>query len=696
MSRHAFSETKPFSAQFFSAQFFSALRFYALATGSPLDHSRALVTLNCNIPPRGTLLIPPDPRGESELAWNHGVATLSEQRERFVDTIRAGEIPSPLAAFDVRGECPRVLHHPLELLHAREQTVASLLGLTKPLVAAASRSPWARCPGCAQSLPIFHTATDLHNILLTTLRDKNLRIDIVGAPEDISPWATEQGFTIATQAHRRASVRVDSLTCSPEALQKLAPLLSSTKHLPNTWLTVTHENAPVEYGWNGRCARCDLTLSSFNTSTARDLVERPLSSQPTHEGCRLIDQIPLIDLLSLPIVQILNGPTLRELLSPLQRDAIQALPLESLKLNSLTTDLAPQTLALVALLDLARVSDAGGKLRLFTAPASLFSEVLLPDVQALIEKLSANEPFIWISEAPRVLSARPSGPSATRKTRCLGSISLQGQTLQRVEVECGRLVEIIVPPTLKHLRVAALVHKALAGKASEIVSSECTSPLIPFLAPLFPSEPSGTRLIAHALGVIEPLSKMFAASHQAKMLGLTARDFLLGQVRQVGTVCAGCRGTGVLIEKGSLHSAIEPCHTCWGARFRSPAREVTFKGRTLWEILNASLSTSEETLRALPKMKEVFELASMLGITELPLGMPVTLLSTPQRRLLAIAHAMLSGTKARPSVIVIEEPIVGLSGEQRAGLEAAVTDPTFEERVSWIGVSGREADHGPE
>jgi ABC-type branched-subunit amino acid transport system ATPase component len=87
-------------------------------------------------------------------------------------------------------------------------------------------------------------------------------------------------------------------------------------------------------------------------------------------------------------------------------------------------------------------------------------------------------------------------------------------------------------------------------------------------------------------------------------------------------------------------------------------------------------------------MKEACNLASMLDVADLPLGMPVTLLSTPQRRLLTIAHAMLSGIMTRPALIVIEEPCVGLSDKQRSGVKAAMDHPAFAERVSWLGVSG--------
>lgn len=679
-----------------SARFFSALRFYANATGSALERSKALVALDCEIPERGTLIIHPDSHGDSELVWIHGLAALGEQRERFVEAIRAGEIPTPLSGSDISGDCPRVRYHPLEFLHSRGQTVAALLGLTNNLIAAASQSRWARCPSCAQLLPIFHTARELRDHLLSTHRDKNCRIDLIGPCEEISSWATEKGLSISSHTPERSSVRIDSLTCSAEALQTIEPIIASTKRLSRSWLTITSENATDEYGWNGRCAQCDITLSPFNRSAARDLIERPAASTATHEGYRLVDEAPLSELLSVPLDRSLNGSTCKEILSPLQREAIHTFSLESLTLNTLTTDLAPHTLSLITLLDLARNRENVRELRLFAAPASLFSKEVLSPVQAFIEEISRGGPFVWLTEDPNGSVTSSLGASSSKKMQRLGTITLNAQPTERLEVTRGGWSEIGVPPSLRHLRIAALTHESLAGKANGFISTELESPVSSFLVPLFPCEASGTRLIAHALGVVEPLAKMFAASHQAKMLGLIPRDLLLGQLRQVATVCATCQGTGVLMTKDPARSATDPCHSCWGSRFRTPAREITFKGRTLWEILNAPLSDSQDTLRALPKMREVFELASLLGIADLPLGMPVALLSVTQRRLLAIAHAMLSGTKSSPSLIVIEEPFVGLSREQRAGLEAAVTDPTFEERVSWIGVSGRGADNGLE
>lgn len=667
---------------------FSAQRFYALATGAPFDHSRATIVLDLNIPEHGVHVVVPDPAGETELAWIHGVAARAEQRERFIENIRAGGIPTPLPSSDTSVTLPRVRYHSLETLHVRQQTVVALLGAGEKLVAAARKSRWTSCPNCARPLHILDSATELCDHLLTTLRGEDLTIKLVGGDEELVPWAMTKGFTSSSPHEARVSVRLDSLTCEPEALRKIEPILASTKILPRVWLAITSKSTREEYGWNGRCADCDITLAPFNSVVARDIIERPTGQRSSHEGRRILHGIPLIELLSQPFGRLLEGPLACELFNDLQQKIVRAFALENLTLHTITKDLAPQALAFVALLALARDEEALRTLRLFTAPKSLFSAAQRETIRAVAEKLGKNAGFVWITNEPPTVDLSVAREASENAGRLVARCEITTDTTSTIEARRGEWRELSVPPSLKDLRLAAHLFHHLSGTPSNLITSVVMSPFTPHLIPIFPAESSDTRLVAHSLGVIEPLSKMFASSHHAKMLDLTARDLLLGQIRQPSTVCSSCKGSGVLIKEEPLSGADTPCHICWGTRFRSPIHEVTFKGRTLWEILNAPLCASADTLRALPKMKEVVELGSLLGFSDIPLGMPIALLATHQRRLIAIAHAMLSSTSPRPALIIIEEPGAGLTEPQQRGLEAAVAHPAFKERVSWIGVRG--------
>jgi ABC-type branched-subunit amino acid transport system ATPase component len=85
-------------------------------------------------------------------------------------------------------------------------------------------------------------------------------------------------------------------------------------------------------------------------------------------------------------------------------------------------------------------------------------------------------------------------------------------------------------------------------------------------------------------------------------------------------------------------------------------------------------------------MSQVLELVTLLDLTDIPLGMPTSLLSRTQRRLLAAIKAAISATHTRPSIIVIEEPYVGLTEKQVSGLAEVVGHSYTKAKVAWIGI----------
>jgi ABC-type branched-subunit amino acid transport system ATPase component len=70
--------------------------------------------------------------------------------------------------------------------------------------------------------------------------------------------------------------------------------------------------------------------------------------------------------------------------------------------------------------------------------------------------------------------------------------------------------------------------------------------------------------------------------------------------------------------------------------------------------------------------------------------MPACLLSFSERKLTAIGTSILSGTKSRPTVLIIEEPFAGLSERQAAGLTQLITNHELGKDVTWLLV-GRDA-----
>ena len=669
---------------------FSAQRFYQVATGSPVEPSHTHVLLQTEIPNKGLHLIDAAPDGTTHLAWLQGVIAPSKQRERFISDVLLRKLPHPIAHRTHSAAVRQAHYLSLNDLQSHNRTLASLLDVTETLTNAAAQSRAAQCPTCGHVIPIFLSASELCEEIVKTFSGKEIDVDLAGPLETIATWAAEHGFTSQPQDGNLATVRLDSFHCDEARTLQLQPLLASTRRLGGTWLSVNNTAEHTEYAWDGRCSTCDYQMRPFRKSIARTFIERGATDDALVEASRILEGRTLENILSASFGELIRDTAIAHTLTTSQRDAIETLGLTELSLGSISSTLTPSTLARVALVISSSLPTGDHSVVLFDAPRSLFRAQEYDAALAVAQSIARNSPVVWISSP--VNPKQPSAPTREHapKATLLGTITLHGLSTSSPDVHCGDWISIDIPGDQRHERRGLALYRALQGNSSPRVSFAPQHSLSPSFIPLFSEDSTATRLVAHQLGAIDPLAKMFAASHQAKMLGLTPRDFMIGQLKPSSTVCGTCRGTGLLhaIDGDLWREEVAPCPSCWGTRFRSPARDVTFKGKTLWEILNTSITSSEQILRALPRMKDVFELTTLLGLGEIALGTPTALLHSSHRRMLAIAHALLEATATKPSVIVVEAPFVGLNAEQQAGLHQVITHPRFKERVAWIGVAG--------
>jgi excinuclease ABC subunit A len=178
------------------------------------------------------------------------------------------------------------------------------------------------------------------------------------------------------------------------------------------------------------------------------------------------------------------------------------------------------------------------------------------------------------------------------------------------------------------------------------------------------------------LGLMEPLAALFSRSQQALMLGLSSKQFLISStLRGTGDVCSKCYGAGLVIREvaGFTLPDSAPCPLCAGTRFRAPIADITFKGRTLWQLLNGTIHEALPALRALPKKGSTLKIIEALSLADLPLGLPARLLSPDEHRLLLIVQGILRGTRSHPSLLVVEAASAGFSSQKQRALERLLT-----------------------
>jgi excinuclease ABC subunit A len=127
-----------------------------------------------------------------------------------------------------------------------------------------------------------------------------------------------------------------------------------------------------------------------------------------------------------------------------------------------------------------------------------------------------------------------------------------------------------------------------------------------------------------------------------------------------GGRCERCQGNGRLkIEMHFLPDAWVPCPACGGKRFNRETLEVTYKGKSIADVLELSVSEAREFFRPIPKIHRILETLEELGLGYLQLGQPANTLSGGEAQRLKLA-VELAKPQAPHTFYLFDEPTTGL------------------------------------
>jgi hypothetical protein len=656
----------------------------ASATGAPVETGRESAESPIDIPSSGLHEIAASPDGETALEWIRSVVAPSRRRDAFIRTIEERKIPHVIPPSPEQTRSVRTHYISLDELQSRSCSLVEFFGLTERLVELGHKSRVTQCGACGERNPVFSSAGEILEQIAREWQGRSIRVELRGPDQAISSWGNERGFSTLTSSDGIATVLLDSFTCDDARCRQIQSVLATTQRLDGTWIEVRDSTDRKGYSWHGRCASCETQSPAFRRTLAREALERGDISLAPIEMSRIVGGAPLSDLVRLPIEEIAARPEMHDLWSTTQRVALTTLGVGSLSLMDRCSSIAPYALTQIPLVFHAGEEGGSGDLFIIDTPPGLLhadEERTVRDVGHLVAQ---RAPMVWL-RSPQ--TEQPDLDTPTSSGRLLGTLSQHTSSTPSLDIRCGEWQTIHVLSRVANRRPAIAVSNVIEGVADATFSFSPSSPFSLHFIPLFSIESSLSRLVAHEIGAIEPLAKLFASSQQAKMLGLSPRELAIGQARHSASICGTCRGSGlVLAEAGELLSGASLCPSCWGSRFSAPARDVTFKGRTLWQLLNSTIHEATPVLQALPKMSHVLELLQLFDLTHIPLGVPTSLLPRTTRRLLSAARAAISATTNRPSLVVIEEPFVGLSAKQRSRLSQVASHSYTTGKVAWVGV----------
>jgi excinuclease ABC subunit A len=158
-------------------------------------------------------------------------------------------------------------------------------------------------------------------------------------------------------------------------------------------------------------------------------------------------------------------------------------------------------------------------------------------------------------------------------------------------------------------------------------------------------------------GVFDHIRALFAATREARARGYKPGRF---SFNVKGGRCEVCRGDGqIKIEMHFLPDVYVPCEQCHGRRYNRETLEVRFKGRSIADVLEMSVSEACEFFRAIPKVHRRLRTLDDVGLGYIRLGQPATELSGGEAQRVKLATE-LSKVATGDTLYFLDEPTTGL------------------------------------
>ena len=166
------------------------------------------------------------------------------------------------------------------------------------------------------------------------------------------------------------------------------------------------------------------------------------------------------------------------------------------------------------------------------------------------------------------------------------------------------------------------------------------------------------------VGIYDDIRRLFAQTEEARIRGYGPGRFSFNT--REGR-CPECEGQGMRrIEMNFLPDVTVPCESCRGQRFTPETLAVTWRGRSIGEVLDMDIETAVTFFEAHSKLHHALGLLRDTGLGYLTLGQPSPTLSGGEAQRIKLVSEL---AKARPdtgrgrqprTLYILDEPTVGL------------------------------------
>ena len=158
-------------------------------------------------------------------------------------------------------------------------------------------------------------------------------------------------------------------------------------------------------------------------------------------------------------------------------------------------------------------------------------------------------------------------------------------------------------------------------------------------------------------GVFDDIRDVFAKTPEARMRGYDKGRF---SFNTKGGRCEACQGDGVkVIRMNFLPDVYVPCEVCHGKRYNDETLACTYKGKTIYDVLEMSVEEGIQFFSAHPKIRNKLQTLYDVGLGYMKLGQSSTTLSGGEAQRVKLASELQKRATGK-TVYILDEPTTGL------------------------------------
>ena len=158
-------------------------------------------------------------------------------------------------------------------------------------------------------------------------------------------------------------------------------------------------------------------------------------------------------------------------------------------------------------------------------------------------------------------------------------------------------------------------------------------------------------------GAFTPIREWFAGLPESKSRGYTPGRF---SFNVKGGRCEACQGDGVIkIEMHFLPDVYVTCDTCKGKRYNRETLEITWRDKSIADILDMTVEEGVEYFKAVPFIRDKLQTMLRVGLGYVRIGQQATTLSGGEAQRVKLSKE-LSRRATGKTVYILDEPTTGL------------------------------------